>query len=181
MSKSYSFALVGTAFFRTFLYWFSAPLLLAIRQSQDIAHQAQLFARGLILQLYAFAITCPMQRFLQAQQIVNPLAYMSVGVFLLHTLLTWLVVDVFHYGLLGPALTLSFSWWLLAIINALYIMLSPCCKKTWTGFSLKALREIWPFFKLTLSSAIMLCLEIWYSQGLVSSHIWLASKPNCLT
>ncbi|TKY45595.1 TRANSPARENT TESTA protein 12 [Spatholobus suberectus] len=106
-------------------------------------------------------------RFLQAQNIVNPLAYMAVGVFLLHVLLNWLVVYVFDLGLLGASLTLSFSWCLLVLLNGLYILLSPRCKETWTGFSVDAFRGIWPYFKLTVASAVMLCLEIWYNQGLV--------------
>ncbi|KAI6697105.1 hypothetical protein NL676_017224 [Syzygium grande] len=158
---------IGAAFLLTFLYWFSGAALTLMGQSESIAEQGQIFARGLILQLYAFAIACPMQRFLQAQNIVNPLAYMSVGVFLLHILLTWIVVYVLDYGLMGAALTLSFSWWLLVIINGLYIILSPSCKETWTGLSMKAFQGIWPYFKLTVASAIMLCLEIWYFQGLV--------------
>ncbi|KAL5540152.1 hypothetical protein UlMin_044031 [Ulmus minor] len=158
---------LGAAVLLTFLYWFSGPILIAIGQSESIAEQGQIFAFGLIPQIYAFAISCPMQRFLQAQNIVNPLAYMSVGVFLVHVLLTWLVVYVLDYGLIGAALTLSFSWWLLVIVNALYILLSPNCKETWTGFSWKAFRGIWPYFKLTVASAVMLCLEIWYNQGLV--------------
>ncbi|KAL2316845.1 hypothetical protein Fmac_030721 [Flemingia macrophylla] len=158
---------LGAAVLITFLYWFSGDFLLAIRQTDAIAERGQLFARGLIPQLYAFAISCPMQRFLQSQNIVNPLAYMSVGVFLLHVLLSWLVVFVFDYGLLGAALTLSFSWWLLVLLNALYILLSPRCKETWTGFTVKAFKGIWPYFKLTVASAVMLCLEIWYNQGLV--------------
>ncbi|KAJ0051583.1 protein DETOXIFICATION 41-like [Pistacia vera] len=158
---------VGAAVLLTFLYWFSGPVLIAVGQSESIAEKGQVFARGLIPQLYAFAISCPMQRFLQAQNIVNPLAYMSVGVFLLHTLLTWVVVYILDYGLIGAALTLSFSWWLLAIINGLYIVLSPSCKETWNGLSIKAFKGIWPYFKLTVASAIMLCLEIWYNQGLV--------------
>ncbi|KAK2665929.1 hypothetical protein Ddye_004503 [Dipteronia dyeriana] len=108
-----------------------------------------------------------MQRFLQAQNIVNPLAYMAVGVFLVHLLFTWVVVFVLDYGLIGAALTLSFSWWLLVIANGLYIVLSPSCKETWTGLSINAFTGIWPYFKLTAASAVMLCLEIWYSQGLV--------------
>ena len=103
-----------------------------------------------------------MQRFLQAQNIVNPLAYMAVGVFLLHILLSWLVVYVLDYGLLGAALTLSLSWWILVILNALYILLSPSCKDTWTGFSMKAFTGIWPYFKLTIASAVML----WYETAL---------------
>ncbi|KAK4845890.1 hypothetical protein QYF36_010341 [Acer negundo] len=158
---------LGAAFLLTFLYWFSGPFLRAIGQSDSIAEQGQLFARGLIPQLYAFALSCPMQRFLQAQNIVNPLAYMAVGVFLVHLLLTWVVVFVLDFGLLGAALTLSFSWWLLVIINGLYIVLSPCCKETWTGLSIRAFTGIWPYFKLTAASAVMLCLEIWYNQGLV--------------
>ncbi|XP_027368567.1 protein DETOXIFICATION 41-like [Abrus precatorius] len=158
---------VGAAVILSFLYWYSGAFLKAIGQSESIAEQGQVFARGLILQLYAFTISCPMQRFLQAQNIVNPLAYMAVGVFLLHVLLNWVVIFVLGYGLLGAALTLSFSWWLLVLLNGLYILLSPRCKETWTGFSVKAFKGIWPYFKLTVTSAVMLCLEIWYSQGLV--------------
>ncbi|XP_052206439.1 protein DETOXIFICATION 41-like [Diospyros lotus] len=158
---------VGAAVLLTFLYWFAGPILKAIGQSDSIADEGQVFARGLIPQLYAFAISCPLQRFLQAQNIVNPLAYMSVGVFLLHILITWLAVYVLNYGLIGAALTLSLSWWLLVILQSLYILLSPSCAQTWTGFSRKAFTGIWPYFKLTVASAIMLCLEIWYFQGLV--------------
>ncbi|XP_020204979.1 protein DETOXIFICATION 41 [Cajanus cajan] len=156
---------LGAAVILTFPFWFSGSFLKVIGQSESIAEQGQVFARGIILQLYAFALSCPMQRFLQAQNIVNPLAFMSVGVFLLHVVLTWLVVFVLEYGLLGAALTLSFSWWLLVLLNGMYIVLSPRCKQTWVGFSVKAFKGIWPYFKLTVASAVMLCLEIWYNQG----------------
>lgn len=156
---------LGAAVLLTFLYWYSGPILEAIGQTESIAEQGQIFARGLIPQLYAFAISCPMQRFLQAQNIVNPLAYMSVGVFLVHILLTWLVVYVLDYGLFGAAMTLSFSWWMLVVLNGLYILLSPSCKETWTGFSIKAFKGIWPYLKLTLASAVML----WYVQKLYPS------------
>ncbi|CAJ1971293.1 unnamed protein product [Sphenostylis stenocarpa] len=158
---------IGAAVILSFLYWFSGDFLKLIGQSESISERGQVFARGLIPQLFAFAISCPMQRFLQAQNIVNPLAYMSVGVFLLHILLTWLSVYVLGYGIIGAALTLSFSWWLLVFLTALYIIFSPRCKETWTGFSVRAFKGIWPYFKLTVASAVMLCLEIWYNQGLV--------------
>ncbi|XP_058743051.1 protein DETOXIFICATION 41 [Vicia villosa] len=158
---------LGAAVILTFLYWFSGDFLKLIGQVESIALQGQIFARGLIPQLYAFALSCPMQRFLQAQNIVNPLAYMAVGVFVLHVLLSWLVVYVLDYGLLGASLTLSFSWWVLVLLNGLYIVLSPKCRETWTGFTVRAFVGIWPYFKLTVASAVMLCLEIWYNQGLV--------------
>ncbi|KAF6150606.1 hypothetical protein GIB67_022218 [Kingdonia uniflora] len=158
---------LGAAVALSFLYWYSGAVLREIGQSDAIAKQGQIFARGLIPQLYAFALNCPMQRFLQAQNIVNPLAYIAVGVFVVHLVLTWLAVFVLDYGLLGAALTLSLSWWFLVALTALYIVYSPSCKETWTGFSSKAFKGLWTYSKLTASSAIMLCLEIWYSQGIV--------------
>ncbi|KAH7673818.1 multidrug resistance protein MATE family protein [Dioscorea alata] len=149
------------------LYWYSGSFLRAIKQSDDIAAIGQIYARGLIPQLLAFALYCPMQRFLQAQNIVNPIAYISVAVFLFHVLLSWLVVFVFKLGILAAALSLSFSWWVLVIITWVYILFSPRCKQTWTGLSIKAFRGLWSYCKLTVSSAIMLCLEVWYAQGIV--------------
>ncbi|KAJ8763110.1 hypothetical protein K2173_023315 [Erythroxylum novogranatense] len=158
---------VAAAILLTFLFWFSGPILKVMGYSESIAEQGQIFARGMTPQVYAFAICCPMQRFLQAQNIVNPLAYMAVGVFLVHILISWLVIYVLNYGLVGAALTLSFSWWLLVLLTVLYVVLSPSCKETWTGLSIKAFKGIWPYFKLTAASAVMLCLEIWYVQGLL--------------
>lgn len=85
-----------------------APVLRAMGQSSDIAQEGQTFARGIMLQLYAMALSYPMQRFLQAQNIVIPLACMVIGVFCLHILLSWVVIFVLGYGLFGAALTLSF-------------------------------------------------------------------------
>ncbi|KAJ8513077.1 hypothetical protein OPV22_003511 [Ensete ventricosum] len=140
-----------------FLYWFSGPLLRAIGQSDSIA-----------------------KRFLQAQNIVNPMAYIAVGVLLFHILISWLAVFVLNFGLLGASLTLSFSWWVLVVVTWSYIIFSPSCKETWTGLSMKAFRGLWPYFKLTLSSAIMLVLEVWYIQGLVLITGYLPSPEISL-
>ncbi|XP_057815922.1 protein DETOXIFICATION 41 [Cryptomeria japonica] len=159
--------MTATATLLAFLYGFADPVLRAIGQSDSISAEGAIYAKGLIPQLFAFAIYCPMQRFLQAQNTVAPLAYLSVGTFLLHILLTWLAVDKLGFGLTGAALTLSLSWWILVIATALYIFYSPSCRHTWTGFSWMAFKGLWPFFKLTVASAFMLTLEIWYFQGLV--------------
>eukprot|EP01018_Ginkgo_biloba_P032994 Gb_25416 [translate_table: standard] len=159
--------MTATSILLAFVYYFSDSVLRGIGQSESIAAMGSIYARGLIPQLFAYALNCPMQRFLQSQNIVAPLAYISVGTFLLHILLTWLAVDKLGFGLFGAALILSLSWWILVILTALYIFYSPSCKDTWTGFSLKAFTGLWSFFKLTVASAVMLTLEIWYTQGLV--------------
>ncbi|OAY81413.1 Protein DETOXIFICATION 41 [Ananas comosus] len=126
-----------------FLYWYSGALLRAIGQSKEIA------AIG------------------QAQNIVNPMAYIAAAVLLFHILISWLAVFVFKWGVLGASLTLSFSWWVLVLLTWLYIVCSPSCRATWTGFSVRAFSGFWAYTKLTFASAVMLVLEIWYVQGLV--------------
>ncbi|GLJ22192.1 hypothetical protein SUGI_0417020 [Cryptomeria japonica] len=172
--------MTATAVVLAFIYIFADDILVGIGQSKDIAAAGGVFARGLVPQLFAFAINCPMQRFLQAQNIVAPLAYIAVGTFLLHVLLSWLAVDKLGFGLLGAALTLSLSWWILVILTAAYIFYSPTCKNTWIGFSMKAFTGLWSYFKLTVASAFMLTLEIWYNQGLVLLSGWLPNAEIAL-
>ncbi|KAF5182843.1 Detoxification-like protein [Thalictrum thalictroides] len=155
-------------------YWYSGTILETLGLWSEIADKSQLFALGLIPQLYAYAFSFPMQRFLLAQNIMNPLAYIAVTVLLLHLVLTWVVVVVFNYGLIGAALTLSFSWWLLVIMTGVYILVSPSCQKTWTGFSATAFSGLWAYSKLALPSIFMLSFETWYSVGLVLSAAYFA-------
>ncbi|KAK3001251.1 hypothetical protein RJ639_022056 [Escallonia herrerae] len=165
---------LGAAILLSFLYWYSGAALLAMGQSKSIAAQGQIFSRGPIIQLFAFTLSCPMQRFLQAQNIVNPLAYMAVGVFLLHVLLTWLAVFVLDYGLLGAALVLSVSWWILVILQGSYILFCPCCKDTWGQvYLLKLLKDLallqdnCCFCTYAVVYVYLPSLEIWYFQIIV--------------
>ncbi|VAI20925.1 unnamed protein product [Triticum turgidum subsp. durum] len=176
-----------TAVAIAFFYWYSGPFLQLIGQAEDVAVAGQLYARGLVPQLLAFALFCPMQRFLQAQNIVNPVAYMVLAVLVFHIFISWLAVFVLSFGLLGAALTLSFSWWVLVALTWAYIIWSPACKETWTGLSMLAFRGLWGYAKLAFASAVMLALEVWYVQGFVlltgflpNSEIALDSLSICI-
>lgn len=48
-----------------------------------------------------------------------------------------------------------------------YILKSNRTKETWSGFSVEAFSGLWSFFKLSTSSALMLCLQAWYFQILI--------------
>nr|GMC57215.1 protein DETOXIFICATION 27-like [Ipomoea batatas] len=62
-------------------------------------------------------------------------------------------------GIIATALALSFSWWLIVVGLFVYIV-SGGCPLTWTGFSMEAFSDLWAFFKLSISSGIMLCMNI---------------------
>ncbi|CAI8616164.1 unnamed protein product [Vicia faba] len=151
----------------TLIYIFSKPLLIFLGESPQIASAASLFVYGLIPQIFAYAINFPIQKFLQAQSIVAPSAYISAGTLVIHVILSYFVVYKIGLGLLGASLVLSFSWWIIVIAQFVYIVKSEKCKDTWRGFSFQAFSGLPEFFRLSAASAVMLCLETWYFQILV--------------
>ncbi|CAN1811080.1 Protein DETOXIFICATION 40 [Linum perenne] len=172
----------------TILYIFSKPIMILLGQSPAIASAAALFVYGLIPQIFAYAVNFPMQKFLQSQSIVLPSACISLATLGLHLLLSWAAIYKFGLGLLGGSLVLSFSWWVVVAAQFIYIVVSPRCRETWAGFSVKAFLNLGVFVKLSAASAVMLCLEIWYYQILVlvagllkNAEIALASLAICTT
>ena len=151
----------------TVIYIMTKPLLILLGESPEIASAAAIFVYGLIPQIFAYAVNFPIQKFLQAQSIVAPGAYISLATLLIHLLLSWLAVYKLGVGLLGASLVLSLSWWIIVGGQFVYIVTSESCKYTWGGFSVEAFSGLWGFFKLSAASAVMLCLETWYIQILV--------------
>ncbi|XP_038894071.1 protein DETOXIFICATION 40-like isoform X2 [Benincasa hispida] len=156
-----------TGFVLTIIYIFCKPILIFLGESKEIASAAEVFVYGLIPQIFAYAINFPIQKFLQAQSIVFPSAYISAGTLVIHVVLSWVVAYKMGLGLLGVALVLSLSWWILVLGQFVYMIKGQKCKETWRGFSAKALSGLPGFFKLSVASAVMLCLETWYFQILV--------------
>ena len=159
--------LLITAIPITVVYVLSKPILLFLGEPQKVASAAAIYVYGLIPQIFAYAVNFPIQKFLQAQSIVAPSAYISAGTLVVHLLLSWVVAYKLGLGLLGVSLVLSLSWWIIVGVQYLYILMSSRCKTTWTGFSLQAFSGLWEFFSLSAASAVMLCLETWYFQILV--------------
>ena len=159
--------LVATGIPLTIIYCLSKQILILLGESKAIASEAAIFVYGLIPQIFAYAVNFPIQKFLQAQSIVFPSAYISAATLAVHILLSWLAIYKFGWGLLGASLVLSFSWWIIVAAQFVYIVTSPRCKRTWTGFTWNAFSGLWDFLKLSTASAVMLCLETWYYQIIV--------------
>lgn len=151
----------------TVIYLLSKPILLLLGEPPKMASAAAVFVYGLIPQIFAYAVNFPIQKFLQAQSIVNPSAIISAATLVLHLLLSWIAVFQLGMGLLGASLILSLSWWVIVAAQFIYIVKTSRCKQTWNGFTLQAFSGLWEFVKLSIASAVMLCLETWYFQILV--------------
>ncbi|XP_044465829.1 protein DETOXIFICATION 40-like [Mangifera indica] len=177
-----------TGIFLTFIYIFSKPILILLGESPEIASAAAVFVYGLIPQIFAYAVNFPIQKFLQAQSIVAPSAYISTATLGIHLLFSWVAVYKLGLGLLGASLMLSFSWWIIVVGQFIYVVKSEKCRYTWEGFSIQAFSGLPGFFKLSAASAVMLCLETWYFQILVllaglleNPELALDSLSICMT
>ncbi|CAL9237840.1 unnamed protein product [Arabidopsis halleri] len=159
--------LILTCIPMSLLFLFSNPILTSLGEPEQVATLASVFVYGMIPVIFAYAINFPIQKFLQSQSIVTPSAYISAATLVIHLVLSWIAVYRLGYGLLALSLIHSFSWWIIVVAQIVYIKMSPRCRRTWEGFSWKAFEGLWDFFRLSAASAVMLCLESWYSQILV--------------
>lgn len=148
------------------IYIYSPPILQFFGETEEISEAAGEFALWMIPQLFAYAFNFPIQKFLQAQRKVLVMAWISAIVLVIHALLSWVFMLQWGWGLVGAAVMLNTSWWLIVIFQLGYIFFTKS-DGAWSGFSWLAFTELWGFVKLSLASAVMLCLEFWYLMVLV--------------
>lgn len=157
------------------VYVFTTPILKLLGQQDDVAELAGSFSLLILPQLFSFVVAFPTQKFLQAQSKVWTLAWIGFGALLAHVLMLWLFIFQFGWGTTGAALALNISGWGISISQCIYVI--GWCRDAWHGFSWLAFKDLWGFVKLSFSSAIMFCLEIWYMSTII---ILAGHLPNAV-
>ncbi|XP_062159043.1 protein DETOXIFICATION 27-like [Alnus glutinosa] len=153
-------------FFLLPFYVFATPLLKLLGQPDDVAESSGVVACWLIPLHFSFAFQFPLQRFLQSQLKNSVIAWVAFAGLLVNALTSWLFIYVFDFGLVGAALSLDISWWVLVFGLYGYTAFGGC-PLTWSGFSTEAFSGLWEFLKLSAASGVMLCLENWYYRILI--------------
>ncbi|XP_010448397.1 PREDICTED: protein DETOXIFICATION 35 [Camelina sativa] len=147
------------------LYIFATPALRLLGQAEEIAVPAGKFTILTIPQLFSLAFTFPTSKFLQAQSKVVVIAWIGFAALVLHVGMLWLFIIVFGWGTNGAALAFNVTNWGTAIAQIVYVI--GWCNEGWTGLSWLAFKDIWAFVRLSIASAVMLCLEIWYMMSII--------------
>lgn len=147
------------------IYCFASPILKLIGQEEEIADLAGQFTILTIPQLFSLAINFPTQKFLQAQSKVSAFAWIGFVALVVHIVMLYVFIYVFGWGMTGAAIAYDISSWIIAIGQVIYVI--GWCKEAWHGLSRAAFIEIWAFVRLSLASAVMLCLEIWYMMSII--------------
>ncbi|KAK8709974.1 hypothetical protein V6N13_145319 [Hibiscus sabdariffa] len=148
------------------LYLFASPVLKLLGQPKDVAELSGVVSMWMIPLHFSFAFQFPLQRFLQSQLKNMVIAWVSLLALLVHVFVSWLFVYRLQLGVVGTAVTLNFSWWVLVVGLFAYTVCGGC-PLTWTGFSMEAFSGLWEFIKLSAASGVMLCLENWYYRILI--------------
>ncbi|XP_020553828.1 protein DETOXIFICATION 24-like, partial [Sesamum indicum] len=148
------------------VFIFGTAIFSVLGEENDIAESAGRVSLWFILFVYSIAFSITIQMYLQAQQKNMVIAWLSVMQFAVHIPLSWLFVYVLDWGTNGAMAALSISSWLLACGEFVYIF-GGWCADSWKGFSFAAFKDIFPVVKLSISSGLMVCLELWYYAILV--------------
>ncbi|KAL0404702.1 UNVERIFIED_CONTAM: protein DETOXIFICATION 24 [Sesamum radiatum] len=148
------------------IFIFATPILNLLGEKHEIAESAGSISLWFILFVYSIVFSLTIQMYLQAQQKNMVIAWLSVMQLVVHIALSWLFVDVLDWGTNGAMAALSISSWLLVCGEFVYIF-GGWCADSWKGFSFAAFKDIFPVVKLSISSGLMVCLELWYYAILV--------------
>ncbi|XP_052188467.1 protein DETOXIFICATION 27-like isoform X2 [Diospyros lotus] len=148
------------------VYIFASPILKLLGQTPTVAELSGSAAIWMIPLHFSFVFQFPLQRFLQSQLKTGVIAWVSLAALLVHVFVSWLFVYRLKLEVVGVAVTLNFSWWVLVIGLMGYAVFGGC-PLTWSGFSIEAFSGLGQFVKLSAASGVMLCLENWYYKILI--------------
>lgn len=143
------------------IWYYTEPLLLLCGQEAAIAAAAGLYAKWNLPGLFFHAWSEPIEKFLQSQGLMVPMATCSCVTLALHVPICYLLIYTCGFGYLGAAMASSVSYLVTLVVLILYISITGLHKKTWGGWTWACLRGWGPFFRLALPSAVMICLEWW--------------------
>ncbi|CAI8608753.1 unnamed protein product [Vicia faba] len=121
----------ATAIILSLLYIFVEPLLKLIGQTTAISEATGVFTIWMIPQLFAYAMSFPVQNFLQAQSRIMAMAWISAVALVGHTFLSWFLMLHLGWGLVGAAVVLNSSWWFIVVAQIVYV-LSGACGEAWS-------------------------------------------------
>ncbi|KAB1223103.1 Protein TRANSPARENT TESTA 12 [Morella rubra] len=141
------------------VFVFSTPIFKLLGEEDEVAEVAGYISIWFIPVLYYFSFAFGIQKYLQTQLRNRIVGWLSALTFVLHVLLSWIFVSKLNYGIPGAMGAMNISYWSVLIGMFVYVF-GGWCPNTWNGFSVAAFHDLLPVVKLSISSGVMLCLNI---------------------
>ncbi|KAK9051462.1 hypothetical protein SSX86_028089 [Deinandra increscens subsp. villosa] len=145
---------------------FGTQIYKLVGEEESIANSGGYISLWFIPFVYNYVFSLTIQMYLQAQLKNMIIAWLSGFQFAIHIPLSLLFVYKLNMGVEGAMLSLLMSSWFVVIGEFIYIF-GGWCPNSWKGFTVAAFKDLVPVVKLSISSGVMLCLELWYYAVLV--------------
>uniref|UniRef100_A0A3B4TFW3 Multidrug and toxin extrusion protein n=1 Tax=Seriola dumerili TaxID=41447 RepID=A0A3B4TFW3_SERDU len=129
------------------------PILLAVRQSAEVARLSQLYVK---IFMPALPVTC-----FGSQGIMWPQVISGALGNVLNAIINYIFLNLLDLGIAGSAAANAISQYSLAVFLYAYICARGLHKATWDGWSGDCLQEWGSFLRLAIPSMLMHCLEWW--------------------
>ena len=142
--------------------WLNAePILVLLHQDAEVAVVTGKYLRILCVAKPAVIIFILSTKFLQTQNVVIPTVALTAIGNVVNILCHYLFVVKLGYGVEGAAISLSITYWSLAVVYILYIRCSSLYNTSWPGWTMDAFRGWLHYCKYGIPGLIMICLEWW--------------------
>uniref|UniRef100_A0A5B6YQN2 Protein DETOXIFICATION n=1 Tax=Davidia involucrata TaxID=16924 RepID=A0A5B6YQN2_DAVIN len=148
------------------LFIFATPIFKLLGETDAIAIASENISLWFIPFAFSFVFALTIQMYLQAQLKNMIVGWLSTFSFVLHLILSWTFVSKLNWGVSGAMAALNISSWLMIFGEFVYVF-GGWCPQSWKGFTIAAFKDIFPVVKLSISSGLMICLELWYNSVLV--------------
>ncbi|KAG7470680.1 hypothetical protein MATL_G00116330 [Megalops atlanticus] len=136
-------------------------ILLAVKQSPEVARMSQMYVKIFMPALPAAFLYQLEGRYLHNQGIIWPQVVTGVVGNVINALVNYIFLYVLDLGVAGSAAANTISQYSLAMFLYAYIRWKGLHKATWAGWSMDCLQEWGAFIYLAIPSMLMLCLEWW--------------------
>ncbi|XP_035515441.1 multidrug and toxin extrusion protein 1-like [Morone saxatilis] len=136
-------------------------LLLAVKQSPEVASLSQLYVEIFMPALPAAFMYQLQGKYLQNQGIMWPQVLTGGIGNVFNAVINYIFLYPLELGVAGSAVANVISQYLLVLLLYVYICWKGLHKATWGGWSLDCLQEWGPFVKLAIPSMFMMCLSWW--------------------
>uniref|UniRef100_A0A3B4GY53 Multidrug and toxin extrusion protein n=1 Tax=Pundamilia nyererei TaxID=303518 RepID=A0A3B4GY53_9CICH len=136
-------------------------ILLAVKQSTQVARLSQLYVKIFMPALPAAFMYHLQGRYLQNQGIMWPQVLSGAIGNVLNAVINYILLSVLDLGIAGSAAANAISQYSLAVFLFLCIYIKGLHIPTWDGWSGDCLQEWGSFLHLALPSMLMYCLQWW--------------------
>ncbi|NWX31524.1 S47A1 protein, partial [Notiomystis cincta] len=136
-------------------------LMLLIRQDPEVSRLTQHYVNAFLPALPVVFLYNLETRYLQNQMIMWPLVLSGVIGNIVNVVANYLLLYVFHLGIMGSAWANTIAQYSQTIFLFLYIIGRKLHVDTWGGWSSECLLEWDSFTSLAVPSMLMMCIEWW--------------------